>query len=296
MTAMRSEPSASSPAGARAALAALTIPVFAIAIAACRSASIARPSKPRNVTPFNFQLAVGKNQYQIEAYLALSDAPGRLPALLVLNAGEGNAQKCVEMSPTLTALGMQVACVSIPGYGRSSGPGRFVRPQAVAAASRALDLLAARRDVDPKRLGVWGLGDGAVAAGLLMDIDPRPRVVVLQSGAYDMLSLWPEARWTTKLSILRQVWPSRRVLKERSVIAHLPPRLGCSVLILHGERDRRMPVDQAERLAQALKSRAPRVEAFYFPKAPHQLGKGAQDRVADFLRGTLLTDGSQAKS
>jgi len=157
-------------------------------------------------------------------------------------------------------------------------------------------LLAARKDVDPKRLAVWGLSDGAVAAGLLMDVDSRPRAVVLQSGAYDMLSLWPEARWTTKLSILRQVWPSRRVLKERSVIDHLPPRLECSVLILHGERDRSMPVDQAERLAQALKERGASVEAFYFPQAPHQLGQRAAPRVAEFLRNTLLNGRSQASS
>ncbi len=245
---------------------------------------------PNNVEPFSFQVAVGKSQYQIEAYLARSREPGARPALLVLNAGDGNAQRCVQFSRSLTPLGIHVACVSIPGYGRSSGPGRFVGPQAVVAARRALDLLAARKDVDPKRLAVWGLSDGAVAAGLLMDTDSRPRAVVLQSGAYDMLSLWPEARWTTKLSILRQVWPSRRVLKERSVIAHLPPRLDCSVLILHGGRDRRMPVDQAQRLALALRARGAKVEAYYFPLAPHLLGKRAEPRVAEFLRDTLLAD------
>lgn len=270
--------------------------MIATEMGACRMTGLGRPVRRANVEPFSFQVTVGQSQYQIEAYLARSDEPGQLPALLVLNAGEGNAQRCVEASGGLTALGMHVACVSIPGYGRSSGPGRFVGPQAVAAARRALDLLAARGDVDPKRLGVWGLSDGAVAAGLLMDSDSRPRAVVLQSGAYDMLSLWPEAGWTTKLSILRQVWPSRRVLRERSVIDHLPARLGCSVLILHGERDRKTPLDQAERLAQALRARGAKVETYYYPKAPHQLGKRAQHRVADFLRGTLLDDDSEVSS
>jgi dienelactone hydrolase len=249
-----------------------------------------------NVEPFNFQVQVGKDAYQIEAYLARTTAPGRRPALLVLNAGEGNAQRCVEASGDLTSLGIQVACMSIPGYGRSSGPGRFVGPQAVVAASHALDLLARRPDVDPTRLAVWGLNDGAVAAGLLMDIDSRPRAVVLQSGAYDMVKLWPEAPLATKLSILRQVWPSKRALKERSVIAHLPPRLDCKVLILHGERDRSMPVDQAERLAKALRARGAQVEAYYFPKASHRLGKRVERPVKEFLRETLLPDASHASS
>jgi dipeptidyl aminopeptidase/acylaminoacyl peptidase len=269
--------------------------ILAAALGACRAVGVA-PSAASNVEPFGFQVTVGKSQYQIEAYLARSSKPGSLPALLVLNGGDSDARKCVDTNRNLTELGMQVACVSIPGYGRSSGPGRFVGPQAVAAARRALDLLVERKDVDATRLGVWGLGDGAVAAGLLMDVDPRPRAVVLQSGAYDMLSLWPEARWTTKLSILRQVWPSSRVLKERSVIQNLPPRLDCSVLILHGERDRKMPVDQAQRLAQALRDRGTRVEEYYFPTAPHSIGKQAEPRVADFLRDKLLNGGSQASS
>ncbi len=136
--------------------------------------------------------------------------------------------------------------------------------------------------------------DGAVAAGLLMDIDPRIRAVVLQSGAYDMIKLWPEAPLATKLSILRQVWPSKRALRERSVIEHLPPRLDCKVLILHGERDKRMPVDQAERLADALRARGAHVEAYYFPKASHQLGKRVDDHVREFLRETLLAESSHA--
>jgi dipeptidyl aminopeptidase/acylaminoacyl peptidase len=269
--------------------------ILAATLGACRAVGVA-PSATSNVEPFSFQITVGKSQYQIEAYLARSSKPGPLPALLVLNGGESDARKCADANRDLTELGMQVACVSIPGYGRSSGPGRFVGPQAVAAARRALDLLAERKDVDPTRLGVWGLSDGAVAAGLLMDVDPRPRAVVLQSGAYDMLTLWPEARWTTKLSILRQVWPSSRVLKERSVIQHLPPRLDCSVLILHGERDRKTPVDQAEHLAQALRERGTRVQEYYFPTAPHSIGKQAEPRVADFLRDNLLNSSSQAKS
>jgi dienelactone hydrolase len=277
---------------AQAASAVLSLTI-AIGLGACKAAGLNGPPKRKNVVPFTFQISVGASQYQIEAYLARSSEPGRLPALLVLNAGEGDAQRCVEGSGGLTALGMHVACVSIPGYGRSSGPGRFVGPQAVVAARRALDLLAAREDVDPRRLGVWGLSDGAVAAGLLMDTDRRPRAIVLQSGAYDMMSLWPEAPWRTKLTILRQVWPSRRVLKERSVIAHLPPRLDVSVLILHGVRDRAMPLDQAERLAEALRARGAKVETYYFPKAPHHLGKRAEERVADFLRDTLLSESSQ---
>jgi alpha-beta hydrolase superfamily lysophospholipase len=255
-------------------------------LSACHSEVRAVRRNPR-VEPFDYQITVGQDQYHIEGYIGRSLQPGREPALLVINPAE-DAVRCMQSSMQLTRLGMHVACISLPGVGKSSGPGRFVGPQAVAAARRAIDLLSERADVDPARLGVWGLANGAVAAGLLMDADPRPRVVILQSGAYDMTRYWPEARWFTKLSILHQVWPSRRVLRERSVIDHLPSKLNCKVLILHGEKDRRTPLRQAEQLAAALQERGASVQTRYFPDANHKLGQRAYTEVVEFLRENLV--------
>jgi dienelactone hydrolase len=254
------------------------------------AASAKAPATPvkLDLSPFNFQISSGADQYQIEGFIARAKQPGRLPAVLVLNGDKGNAHGCIENTGHFTEMGIQVACISLPGYGKSSGPSRFVGAQSVAAARRALDLLAARPDVDPARMAVWGLADGAVAAGLLMDSDPRPRAVILQSGAYDMLKLWPEAPLGTKLSILRQVWPSKRVLRERSVIENLPAHLDCSVLILHGVRDRPRPIEQAEQLAEALADRGAHVETHYFPKGAHELGRDVDLPLRNFLRDNLI--------
>lgn len=258
------------------------------ALAACHR-SAPQPAPPKlDIQPFNFQVASSTDQYQIEGFLARAAEPGRLPAMLVLNGDKGDARQCIRNTGRFTSMGMQVACISIPGYGHSSGPSRFVGPPSVAAARNALDLLTARPDVHQKRLAVWGLADGAVAAGLLMDSDTRPRAVILQSGAYDMLKLWPEASLRTKLGILRQVWPSKRALKERSVVEHLPRKLDCNILILHGEHDCKMPVKQAERLAQALRERGAYVETYYFPEGSHELGASVDAPLREFLRGYLL--------
>ena len=254
----------------------------------CHRQPKAPPPPKLNVQPFNFQISSGSDQYQIEGAIAQPPGTGRRPALLVLNGDKGNARDCITRSGTFVAMGLDVACISLPGYGKSSGPSRFVGPPSVDAARHGLDLLTARSDVTPNRLAVWGLGDGAVAAGLLMDSDTRPRAVILQSGAYDMLKLWPEAALRTKLSILRQVWPSKRVLKERSVVEHLPGKLDCSVLILHGRRDRKVPVKQAEQLAAALTKRGAHVQTYYFPEGSHELGASVDAPLRTFLRDNLL--------
>jgi dipeptidyl aminopeptidase/acylaminoacyl peptidase len=219
-----------------------------------------------------------------------------MPALLVLNGDGGDARQCVVRISQFAGLRIRLACISLPGYGKSSGPSRFVGAQSIAATRRALDLVAARPDVDPSHLAVWGIADGAVAAGLLMDSDRRAHAVILQSGAYDLLKLWPGTPLGTKLSILRQVWPSKRVLEERSVIENMPQKLDCSVLILHGERDRKNPLRQAQQLAQALRAHGARVETHYFANGEHRLGKMVDEPLRDFLRANLALAPSNENS
>ena len=252
-----------------------------------RTAQAPKPPQP-TTQPFNFEIALGPNHYQIEGYVVKSPEPGKLPAVLVVNGDEGDAHQCVAKNGDLAGiLGIQVACISIPGYGKSSGPSRLVGPQAVEASRHALDLLAQRDDVDPARMAVWGVADGAVAAGLLMDYDKRPKSLILQSGAYDMLKLWPEAPLRTKLKMLHEVWPSRRVLRERSVIENLPSKLDCNVLIMHGERDQRTPLKQAIKLANELRARGAHVSTEYFPGGSHDIAKQAKTPAENFLRDTL---------
>jgi pimeloyl-ACP methyl ester carboxylesterase len=266
------------------------------ALGACRHPVPKQPQPQVSIELLNFQISSGEDHYQIDGYFARTDDTGRMPALLVLNGDGGDAHQCLVQVVGLAALRIRLACISLPGYGKSSGPSRFVGPQSVEAARRALDIVAARPDVDPSHLAIWGIADGAVAAGLLMDSDRRAHAVILQSGAYDLLKLWPGAPIGTKLSILRQVWPSKRVLQERSVIENMPTRLDCNVLILHGEQDRKNPVKQAEQLAQALRQHGAHVETRFFADGAHRLGKKVDQPLRDFLRANLTLPSSDEDS
>jgi pimeloyl-ACP methyl ester carboxylesterase len=261
--------------------------IFTALAGACRHAVPKQPPPQVAVEPLSFQISSGEDHYQIEGYFAHSAESGRMPALLVLNGDGGDARQCIVHILQFAALRIRLACISLPGYGKSSGPSRFVGPQSIEAARRGLDLIAARPDVDPSHLAIWGIADGAVAAGLLMDTDRRAHAVILQSGAYDLLKLWPGAPIGTKLSILRQVWPSKRVLQERSVIENMPNKLDCNVLILHGEQDHKTPVNQAEQLARALREHGAHVETHFFADGAHRLGKVVDQPLRDFLRSNL---------
>ena len=263
---------------------------------ACRYSAPKQPPAQIAIEPLSFQISSGADHYQIEGYFAHSVEAGRMPALLVLNGDGGDAHQCIVNILQFAALRIRLACISLPGYGKSSGPSRFVGPQSLEAARRGLDLVAARPEVDPSHLAIWGIADGAVAAGLLMDSDRRAHAVILQSGAYDLLKFWPRAPIGTKLSILRQVWPSKRVLQERSVIENMPDKLDCNVLILHVEQDRKTPVNQAEQLARALREHGAHVETHFFADGAHRLGKVVDQPLRDFLRANLALPSSDEDS
>jgi len=80
------------------------------------------------------------------------------------------------------------------------------------------------------------------------------------------------------------------------VIANLPPKLECSVLIMHGERDNRVPLGQAVKLADALRVRGAKVSTCYFPHASHNLGKRVEPELRAFLRDNLLDTDRAAAS
>src|SRR5215469_8906218 len=88
----------------RGALAAALIVVLAAA-GACRRAARTEPRPKPAFAPFNFQIEVGADHYNIEGFIAHAGS-GRLPALLVLTAGEGDARRCIEHGAGLVAMGM----------------------------------------------------------------------------------------------------------------------------------------------------------------------------------------------
>ena len=149
-----------------------------------------------NLEQFSFQIMVGGKGRSVDGYLARRRAsPGRVrPPVLILDGSGGDARRYERRGRTrsLTELGLHLACVSIPGYGRSSGPSRFVGRQAVRGGpARARSARGAQRCRSQADRGMgaqrWR-GRRRAPDG----VDSRPRAVVLESGAYDMVE--PVAR------------------------------------------------------------------------------------------------------
>src|SRR5262249_28345580 len=87
--------------------------------------------------------------------------------------------------------GWVAAAVSLPGYGASSGPPDYCGPRSQAAVRAALDRLLARRDVDRRKVVVYGVSRGAATASMEATGDPRIAALILVEGLYDLGTFYP---------------------------------------------------------------------------------------------------------
>ena len=96
-----------------------------------------------------------------------------------------SARGSMRLLMPMVARGQTVAVVSLPGSGRSSGRADRAGPASVAAVEAAIARVAKDPSVDPKRLGLWGVDEGATTALLAAAKHGELQAVIAQDAAYD---------------------------------------------------------------------------------------------------------------
>ena len=119
----------------------------------------------------------------VDAYVVVPRAAGRHPAALFLHGSGGGRDDLIGQAAVLARHGVVTMTITY------SSDAETYRP-AVVAARRALDVLAARKDVDPKRLGVVGFSLGAQIAAIVAGDDPRPSAVDVIGGRGNAVTLY----------------------------------------------------------------------------------------------------------
>jgi len=225
-------------------------------------------------------------------YVAPEDSVRPAPGVLLVHGHAHYARQMLRVARTLHRAGFAVMLVSQPGYGRSEGPPDLMGPHTIAAASAAMDRLAREPGVDPGRLGAWGVSRGATVVTLLMTRRGDVRAGISQAGIYD---LWAAYRGTAfdgiRANIASEAGRDSAAWRARSA-AYSAKALRGRLLILHGEGDRNVPVEQAKAFYGQLKALGASVDAEIFPASEHELPR---DQVAARAIG-FLTDALRPKA
>jgi dienelactone hydrolase len=117
----------------------------------------------------------GANGTRVNADLIVPRVAGRHAAVLFLHGSGGTRQDLLVPAAELATRGAVAMTISQPNDAATFRP-------LVVNARRALDLLVARADVDPKRLGVVGYSLGGQTAAILAGDEPRLKAVGIVAG------------------------------------------------------------------------------------------------------------------
>ncbi|MEX2236761.1 MAG: alpha/beta fold hydrolase [Dehalococcoidia bacterium] len=227
---------------------------------------------------------------------------------LVLCHGYGRSHE--EMIPHAAYLNREgFSCLVFDQRSRGLSEGKLV---SIGAMERfdvmgAVDHLLTRIEVDPERIGIFGVSGGAAAALLATVEDTRLKAVVAEACYRNLRSViatsfkhftglpaFPFANVTVKMAELR-LGHSVDTLAPERIVAAIAPR---PILFIHGEDDRAIACE-ASRHMHGLAGEPK--ELWMIPEAGHAKGLEVagdeyERRVADFFRHYLVARRDSAVS
>jgi pimeloyl-ACP methyl ester carboxylesterase len=178
----------------------------------------------------------------LDAWHAPATGPARGVTVLVLPGNAGSRADRVPLARALTAEGLDVVLLDYRGYGGNPGsPSEEGLATDARAAHRALTV---DRDLDPRRLVVFGESiGGAVATRLARE---RPvRAVVLRS---------PFTELADVATRLYPFLPVRALLRDRFPVVATVGAVPVPVTVVAGGEDEIVPVEQSRAVAAAARS------------------------------------------
>ena len=197
------------------------------------------PPRPRSVTlPEGAPPQVGEG----EAHPKVGEGEAHLnpgPAVLVCNGNGGDRSMRAALAAALSRMGLAVLLFDYRGYG--GNPGSPSEEGLAADARAALEYLAGRPEVDPRRVAYLGESLGAAVA-LRLAVERPPAALVLRSPFASLAEVGRRHYPFLPVSLL---------LRDRYDSAALVGRLTAPLLVVAGSRDRIVPASHSRRLFAA---------------------------------------------
>jgi uncharacterized protein len=245
-------------------------------------------------------------------------AGGAVPAMIMITgSGAQDRDQAIpllhgyrpfrQIADTLGRRGIAVLRLDDRGFGASTGDHASATSADFADDVRAaLDYLRGRDDIDATRLGLVGHSEGGLIAPMVAATDTALRALVLiagpaQSGreiieyqqryaiehasaipAASRDSAFAAAQRSLEASAARLPWMRFFLDHDPLPVARRVPH--AAVLVIHGETDRQVTVDQATRLAAAFREAGnPDVTVRTFPDVNHLLLRDADGNAANYI-------------
>jgi len=225
----------------------------------------------------------------LAGYLRVPPA-GQPPAVVVMVPGLDSVKEELQATADYF-LQRGLATLAIDGPGQGEAEYRLpIEPAYERVAAAMADFLDGRDDVDPGRMGLMGVSLGGYYAARCAAYEPRLRAAVALAGPYRLDLDWdtrpPQSRATFQQRSGASSPEEARQRAAALTLEQAAPRITIPLLVVHGQRDRLVLPQQAERLA----AEAPGAELVMYPRGNHGVTNQAYEcrsMMADWLAGHL---------
>lgn len=224
---------------------------------------------------------------RVEALLFRPSSNSPVPGILLIPGYQRTAWNLIPIGIRLAREGFASVAVSQPGFGESQGPPDFVGPKTLKVLTAGYQKLQNEAFVNPRRMGLYGYSRGAMAASLLALRLDDVEAAVFGAGVYDFRKAYDDSTLPgVRENMKAETGMTPDAIRERSSILRMES-LKCPVLILHGEKDKNVPVSQALLLRDRLAALHKDFEIKLFPDREHSIGPEVMTLSVDFFQRKL---------
>ena len=221
-----------------------------------------------------------------EAYLTRPAGMGPFPLMILLHGhslwsmgAESVVSEAEVFASDLCYAGL---AVSLPGYGATEVPPGIDPNITLKVVLDGVSLVKQLPWVDSKRLYLYGFSRGAFFAALLASRLDGIEGVILHSGAYDLNRFYQDTIWFRSML-------NPDGVKNPKLISILPevPTWHAPTLVLHGEEDFLVSVEQANLLSESLEAAKKPYRLVLYPHSGHRLPtEDVRKKATAFLKET----------
>ncbi|MBI3945885.1 MAG: acetylxylan esterase [Armatimonadetes bacterium] len=247
---------------------------------------------------------------RVPAYLLVPNGKGPFAGIILMHGATGSRRSLLPGARLLCQAGAVCLLPNAPLRGERAEMGKpaddFSRPelmrdgliQAVVELRRCVDVLLARPDVDPKRIGFYGSSLGGSLGGLLAGVEKRVAAHALGIASGNWVEAFQKSEHPL-VRLARRTISKEQLAKATAVLAPLDPvhyvgrAAPAALLFQNGRADSTVPAE----CAQAYQDAGSQPKTCRWYDAGHELDIQAfQDRAAWFGAtlglGPVATPGS----
>ena len=215
-----------------------------------KSLSLGEPPLERVQIPFE--------DLSLPGYFRVPKTEGRHPCVVFIEGTDSTKEESYYMGNEFLRRGMATFAFDGPGQGETWYFMKM-RSDYENATQAVIEYLTARPEVDATKIGVLGRSFGGHLAPRSAAADSRIKACVSLGGYFDTTFYrWEEPlrRYRFQFICGTKTLDETKAVAERFTLSGRAERIRCPVLVVHGERDRTVPREQAEKIVQGCKGGA----------------------------------------